>query len=110
MDRPLQAILISGEKKRDDIIQGHKATTVKLGHIDYKPGIAIVGCHILGWCISIKITVVEHYLLKDLPLRLLQKNGYKNLEDAIQSLKIINPSTEPMSTITWVEWERTANH
>jgi hypothetical protein len=110
MDRPLQAILMAGEKKRDDVIQGHKTTTIRLGHRDYRPGMAIVGCHVLGWCVGVNITVVEYYILKDTPLKLLHKNGYADLEDAIKDLKTIYPTIEPMSKITWVEWERTAKN
>lgn len=110
LEKPLQAILMAGEKKRDEVMQGHKTTTIRLGWRDYHLGFAIIGCHVLNWCTGVNITVVEHYIFRDIPLKLLQKNGYTDFADAMRDLKTIYPNIDPMSKITWVEWERRAKN
>jgi len=106
LSKPLQAILIAGEKKRDEVIQGHKTTTFRMGWRDYSNGMALVGCHVLNWCVGVNIIDVQHFILKDVPLNLLKKNGYKSLESAISDLKTIYPTIDSVSKVTFVEWER----
>lgn len=104
--KPLQAILIAGEKSRDDVMQGHKTTTIRMGWRDYEIGFILIGCHILNWAVGAKVIEVTHYIFKDVPLKLLKKNGYKDFDVALSEMKKLYPTIEPMSKVTWVEWER----
>ena len=64
MQHPLQAILIAGEIARDDIIRGHKTTTIRNGFRAYRKGeVVMIGCHILNWCVMKTIIDVQ----QDLP-------------------------------------------
>jgi hypothetical protein len=106
LERPLQAILITGEKKGQDVLQGHKTTTVRLGWRDYKPGMAVICGSLFNWCTSVNIIIIEHHVFKDMPLNLLKKSGYKHFDAAMADLKSIYPSIERSSKVTYVEWER----
>ena len=106
LDKPLQSMLISGEKSRDKVMLGHKTTTLRFGWRDYQLGFVLSGCHLLNWCVGAQIIDVGHFIFKDVPLRLLKKNGYKDFDEAMSEMKKLYPTIEPMSKVTWVEWER----
>lgn len=105
MERPLQAILIFGEKRRDDVISRAKNTTIRLGFRDYVIGSnVLIGCHVLNWCVMRTITDVHRCFLKDLPVKYMQENGYANLSEAITQLDKIYPGINGNSQITFVRW------
>ena len=107
MIKPLQAILMSGELARDEVIQGHKTSTIRMGWRDYETGFIMIGCPTLGWCIGARIVEVSHYFLKEIPMRDLQKSGYKDLDEALNDLKRLYTDVTPLSQVTFVQWERT---
>jgi hypothetical protein len=105
MERPLQAILIAGEKRRDEVLARTKTTTIRLGFRDYVIGAGVmIGCHVLNWCIMRTITDVHHCFLKDLPVKYMQDNGYKNLNETIDQLGKIYPGINGNSQVTFVRW------
>ena len=105
MERPLQAILIAGEKKRDEVLAHVKNTTIRRGFRDYAIGLNVmIGCNALNWCVMRIITDVHHCFLKDLPVKYMQDNGYKNLTETITELDKIYPGINGNSQITFVRW------
>lgn len=107
MQHPLQAILIAGEIARDDIIRGHKTTTIRNGFRAYRKGeVVMIGCHILNWCVMKTIIDVQHVLLNNEPttVQLYKKNGYGSFGDAYNELKKYYPDLQVDGPVTFVEW------
>lgn len=105
MERPLQAILISGEKCRDEVIARTKNTTIRYGFRDYVVGTRVmVCCPILNWCVSRTITESLHSFLKDLPVKYMQDNGSRDLTDTLFQLNRLYPGITENSQVTFVRW------
>jgi hypothetical protein len=105
MDKPLQALLISGEKAKQDVISGKLNCSIRIGFRGYTQSGILIGCHILGWCVMKKVNEIEYYILKDMPLCYIQQAGHKNKKELFQYLKGIYPTITENSEVTFVGWE-----
>lgn len=105
MDKPLQALLISGEKSKQDVMDNKLNCSIRLGFRGYTQSNILIGCHILGWAVMRKVNEIEYYILKDLPLYYIQKAGHKSKKDLFQYLRGIYPSVTENSEVTFIGWE-----
>jgi hypothetical protein len=106
MKRPVTALLIAGENQKNQVKDGSKSITIRLGHRDYKIGDTVVlCCHILDWASLAKITSVSHCKLKDVSENDLKDDGMNNLKDAIIILSEYYSNINEESDVTVIRWK-----
>lgn len=104
MSRALQGILIAGEDGRDNVLQGKQTVTIRYGYREYTEGPVLIGCHHLSWAMLAKITKVEYFKLKDVPLSDLNGDGYSSSSEAVEDLSRWYPDITEDSLVTVVRW------
>lgn len=106
MKKPLQAIVIAGEKMRDDTFSGKKKITIREGHRAYEIGPVLLGCPILNWAKSAAIISVIHTTLGQVSKQdLMDDYGSDLHEDAIKILSQWYPKIGMNSEVTVVRWK-----
>ena len=103
--KPLQAILIAGERQKNLVEQKQKKITIREGLRDYELGIAILCCHILNWATKVEITSVTHTKFSEVSLDDLELDGFNNHEEGLESLKRYYPNFNLNSEVTIIKWE-----
>ena len=104
MKRALQAILIAGEKMRDDVFSGRKEITVREGHRDYTLGPVLIGCYELNWATMRQIVAVQHTYLGTVSKEDLQADGFEDWTDAVRGLMEYYPDISLTSPVTVIKW------
>lgn len=105
MKRALQAILIAGEKMKEEVLNGTKKITIREGIRDYTLGPVILCCHILNWATMRNITDVSYKKLNDITEEEYKADGFNSQEDMVEGLKEFYPNITLESDITIVRWE-----
>lgn len=106
MKQPLYAILIAPVKKtREDIISGRKTITIREGHRDYKPGTAMLCCHVDPWAVMVDVTSVSHCLLTDVSEKDYQADGFNSKEELLAGLQAYYSGLDWESPVTIIKWE-----
>jgi len=105
--KPLQAILISPDKKeRQMILSGEKTVSVRYGHRDYEIGPVMLCCHIEPWTVKAEITNVKHITVSQVPSEDALASGMKSgsLSEILLDLRKYYPSITFSSPVTVVRW------
>ncbi len=105
MKRALRAILIEGEKDKEDVLQGRKKITVREGHRDYSEGPVLLGCHKLNWATMRTITSVRHTTLEKVTEKEWLDDGYKSQDDMYNGLRKFYHNLEYSSPVTVIRWD-----
>lgn len=104
--RPLMGLLVAGEENKESVLAGFKTITIREGWRDYHTGDKVlIGCHLLNWATLAKVTSVNFYVLKDIPLKDLQDDGFPTLEDALLSLSAYYQNINEDSPVTVIRWK-----
>jgi hypothetical protein len=105
MKRALQALLIAGEKMRDEVLADKKRITIREGHRDYTTGPVMLGCHILSWATLRTITSVVYCTMAEVTKEEYQSDGFESRDDLLVGLKEFYPNIRWDSPVTVVRWE-----
>jgi len=101
----LQAIVIAGEKMRDDTLSNNKQITIREGHRDYKIGKVLLGCDKLNWACIRNIVSVRHTTLGEVTEQEMFDDGFKNYEELETCLRQWYPTINKQSEATVIRWE-----
>ncbi len=102
--RPLMGLLMA-DCFVEPIMGGEKTITIREGWRDYHSGDRVlIGCPEADWCAKAKITAVNFYTLKDVPIRDLEADGMPTVEDAVNSLSAFYPDITENSLVTVIRW------
>ena len=103
--RPMVGLLIAGESNADLTLQGDKTITVCEGWRDYHTGDKVLlGYPDLNWCKLAKITSVNFYMLKDVPIKDILSDGFADHEDALLNLQAYYQNLTEDSPVTVIRW------
>jgi len=105
MKRALQAILIAGEKMKEDVLSGKKKITIREGYRDYTKGPVLIGCHLLDWATMKNIISVTYKTLDDVTSKEYEADGFKSKGSMFLGLRKFYPDIEWNSPVTVIEWE-----
>ena len=101
----MQSLLISPDKEtRKAIIAEKKTITIREGHRDYKPGPAMLCCHIEPWAVMVQIIDVRHCLLAEVTEGECHVDGYNNHEEMLKDLRRYYPLLGYSSPVTVIHW------
>ena len=106
MKPALQALLISPDKKsRKNILAGKQTVTIREGYREYKPGTAMLCCHIKPWAVMVEIVSVRHCLLKEVTDTEYKAAGYEDRDELLRHLRRYYPQLGPASPVTVIRWK-----
>lgn len=105
LKRPLQALLIAPDKEmRKEILEDIKKITIREGWRDYKPGFAVLCCHLDPFCVGVDITDVRYCLLKDVKEEEHRDDGFQSLDDLLYGLRNYYKDINYESKVTVIRW------
>ena len=103
--KPLQALLIAGEKMRNDVLSNKKLISIRMGLRDYEVGRPIIlCCPILGWCTERIVTSVSHKKLAEVNGREYKDDGFAVREQLVDCLRRFYPDINDDSDVTVIRW------
>jgi len=105
MKRAMQALLIAGERQKEEVLSGKKKITIRKDHRDYSTGSVLIGCHILNWATLKTITGIRFTTVGELTPEELQDNGLLDDLDALEVLREYYPDLTLESKVTVIRWK-----
>lgn len=106
MDRPMQAMVISGEKSKTEILARHRHGAIRFGFRSYIAGAPLmIGCPILCWCAQRTVISVDYKLFKDIEQFDFLCAGHVNAKEALIFFASRYADVTEMSPMTVVRWE-----
>lgn len=104
--RPLQALRLANDI---DMIYaafgGDKKITIREGHRDYQPGVAILCIMESSTYAEIDITSVQHTTLDNVTIEDLRADGFVDNNQAFEGLRLFYPDLKPDSPVTVIRWD-----
>ena len=90
-----------------DMLDGHKKVTLRLGHRDIRPGkFTFRSTADERQAADVRVLVVLHSLLMDVPLDCLEAEGFASRDAALITLRRFYPEVTQLSEVTLIMFER----
>jgi hypothetical protein len=106
--RAMMGLLMAGENNRDGTLGGYKTITIREGWRDYHTNDKVlIGSTELNWCVVAKITSVNFYMLKDVPIKDIVADGFADHEDALLNLQAYYQNLTEDSPVTVIRFQIT---
>lgn len=106
LKKPLQALLISPDKKsRERILSEEQNTTIIKGWRTYQKGYAVLCCPIEPWCVGAEIDSIRYTRTKKVTKNEYNKMGYASHKDMVEDLKNFYPNINLESPVTVISWK-----
>lgn len=90
---------------RSNILNGEKKISIREGHRDYRPGPAMLCCHLVPWAVMADITDVRHTILTGVTEEEFRADGYKSFQQMLEDLQQFYPKLECISPVTVIRWD-----
>ena len=98
-------LIAPDDRMRNNILSGAKKITIREGHRDYKPGQAMICCHLEVWAVMVDITSVDHCTLAEITLEEWEADGFTSQRDLLQGMRRFYPGLRLDSLVTVLRWE-----
>lgn len=105
MARALQAILIAGEKMKEEVLNDTKLITIREGHRDYTEGPVLIGCNKLNWATMRHITSVRYTTLQEVTRDEYMADGFETKSELLTVLSKFYPDINWESPVTIITWK-----
>lgn len=103
--KPPKALLITGDKFRDEIFKGERRTSIRRGRVDYKKyDTVLIGCPKQNWCIFRTIVNVKYKKLGEITPEEWGIEGFVATNETLRNLRKFFPGIRLESTVTLVTW------
>lgn len=105
MERALQGILVAGEARRDEVLNGNKTVTIMYGHRDYTLGPVLIVCDKLNWAKRGIITNVRHTVLAGVTDDEMKSDGFESFDEMLFESQKLYPDIHANSNVTVITWK-----
>lgn len=106
MKFPLQALLIAPDLNAREAVHSHKKEiTIREGHRDYRPGVAMLCCQIIPWAVMVDIIDVRHCTASEITEEEYKADGFSSQNDMILQMKRFYPDFCFNSETTVIRWK-----
>lgn len=95
------------EVMRTNILSGKKKITIREGHRDYRPGLAVIACHLDPWAVMVDITDVKHCTLADITPEEWESDGFTSQQNLLEGMRQFYPNLTFESPVTVIRWDNT---
>ena len=93
----METVLRLAEDLVPYVIRGDKRITLRKGHREFGPEVEIAGY-------TAVVDSVEYFKLKDVPLEVLNDDGFENHDDALQGMKRFYPDITMETEMTAIRF------